>query len=399
MLALVVARGDILGDFTEKSDDFARVFVDSGTFGLIPNVPSAYTQPLYGFFLVPIYAIDRVWWLVGGTQILVALGTALVVYLIGQRLGGRRVALAAALVATLHPYLVWHDVHVNREILDQLFGALLVLAMLACVQQPAWWRGALLGATTGVAVLGNSRLVFLPFLIGGYLLVVRGLPAVVPVMAVVAGAIIVVAPWVVRNDAKIGCMAITTDARALWKANNPHTYETLRRGDWIDQVPDPPGSPPSPQDAADIYEATGRIVKVDECAQMRMYQDAVLDFWREHPGEKAKLAGVAAWGLWSPRVGPASDRAYGSGTWLEHARDWVAPAWFMGLLVLAAVGARRVPWSFLALALLLLVYETVMTMVFTGATRYRIAWEFLLALLAAPSIVALWNRARAWVAR
>ena len=31
---------------------------------------------------------------------------------------------------------------------------------------------------------------------------------------------------------------MTTDARALWKANNPATFEVLRRGGWIDQVPE-----------------------------------------------------------------------------------------------------------------------------------------------------------------
>ena len=35
---------------------------------------------------------------------------------------------------------------------------------------------------------------------------------------------------------------------------------------------------------------TTRPTTVDECAQMRLYRDEVLDFWRHHPGEKAKLA-------------------------------------------------------------------------------------------------------------
>ena len=52
--------------FAEKSDDFARTFVDTGTFGFIPGEPSAYTQPLYGFFLIPVYWIaGRHWWSLG----------------------------------------------------------------------------------------------------------------------------------------------------------------------------------------------------------------------------------------------------------------------------------------------------------------------------------------------
>ena len=41
---------------------------------------------------------------------------------------------------------------------------------------------------------------------------------------------------------------------------------------------------------------------MDECAQMRFYRDEVVDFWREHPGEKARLAGQAARLLWQPNV-------------------------------------------------------------------------------------------------
>ena len=207
-----------------------------------------------------------------------------------------------------------------------------------------------------------------------------------------AGVAISLLPWLVRNEAQVGCFTITTDARALWKANNPATYETLRRGDWIDQVPNLVGAPPSPQDAADIFNASGRRVAVDECAQMGLYQREVIDFWRHQPVEKAKLAGIAVVGLWNPIVGPASERSDGSGTWLDTARNWLAPAWFVALLVLAIAGARAVPRRFLGLTLTLFAFETVMATVFTGATRYRVSWEFLLALLAAPAIVALIDR-------
>ena len=57
LVVLAVERGSILSAYIEKSDDFARTFVASGTFGFIPGHPSAYTQPLYGLFLIPLYWI------------------------------------------------------------------------------------------------------------------------------------------------------------------------------------------------------------------------------------------------------------------------------------------------------------------------------------------------------
>src|SRR5205085_9894481 len=55
LVLLLHERGAITGSFTEKSDTFAETFVKHGTFGFIPGEPSAYTQPLYGWFLIPVY--------------------------------------------------------------------------------------------------------------------------------------------------------------------------------------------------------------------------------------------------------------------------------------------------------------------------------------------------------
>ena len=111
------SAADILTAFTEKSDDFAQTFVHHGTFGFVPGEPSAYTQPLYGWFLIPIYWIfGRTWSAVGLAQIVVGVVTALLVYEIGAAVLSRRAGTSPPFVATLNPYLVWHDVHVNREI-------------------------------------------------------------------------------------------------------------------------------------------------------------------------------------------------------------------------------------------------------------------------------------------
>jgi len=112
-------RGRILTAFVEKSDTFAQTLASSGTYGFIPGIPSAYTQPLYGWFLAALYwPLERHWLVVGIAQTLVAAATALVVLYTGRRFLSARAGLIAALISTLHPYLVWHDVHVNREILD-----------------------------------------------------------------------------------------------------------------------------------------------------------------------------------------------------------------------------------------------------------------------------------------
>ncbi|MDX6398334.1 MAG: hypothetical protein QOJ43_1742 [Gaiellaceae bacterium] len=398
LAALLVERGDILTEFTEKSDDFARTFVDSGTYGFVADVPSAYTQPLYGFFLIPLYALDgRHWLVVGLAQIALALVTALLVYRIGLRVLSPAAALVAAIVTTLNPYLVWHDVHVNREIVDQVLAAALVLLALRVADRPTLLGGGALGAVAGLAVLGNSRLLLLPLVLLPYLAWrVRPRSALlVPGTALVVGMAVAIAPWAIRNRVEVGCFAITTDARALWKANNPLTDDVLEAGRWIDAVPPIPGAPPTPQEAAEAFVRNGTDPRVDECAQMRFYQHRVVDFWRDHPGEKAELAARGAAMLWTPGV-TRTEGNPGAGDWLDTIRLWPTGIWFTLLFVLAVVGIRLAERRFLALALALLAYQTGFALLFIGATRYRAPWDFLLALLAAPVIVEL---ARRWRAR
>src|SRR5207248_2576469 len=142
---LVHERGTITAAYVDKGDVFARTFLANGTYGFIPGRPSAYTQPLYGWFLIPLYWIfERSW-----------------------------------------------------------------------------------------VVVGNVRLVLLPLVVGAFVLVAR---RPVLVVATLAAAAVVVTPWVVRNRASVGCTTLTTDGRALWKANNPNTLRTLEHGKWIDDV-------------------------------------------------------------------------------------------------------------------------------------------------------------------
>jgi len=391
LAVLVHERGHILTAFTDKSDDFAQTFVRHGTFGFIPGEPSAYTQPLYGFFLVPIYWIfGRTWWAVGGAQIVVATATAFLVYAIGARVLSRRAGTLAAVLATLNPYLVWHDVHLNREVLDQLVAAALILCTLIAAERRSTAWAVAVGICGGLAVLGNVRLALLPLVVAAYLVSRQGW-SWAPV-AVLAAAAIAVAPSVIRNRVEVGCFALTTDARALWKANNAQTYDLLASGKWIDDVKDPPGHPfPNPEEARDIYRQSGRKIHVDECANESYYQHKAWVYVRDHPDGKTKLGGQAVRMEWDPRT-TASATDSGRGV----IRSWAQPLYMSFLYALGLLGLAVVPRRFAALALAVLAYQTLAAIVFVGATRYRVATDFLIALLAAGALEwLLWRRRRA----
>lgn len=384
LVVLAVERQSILTAYTEKSDDFARTFVDSGTFGFVAGHPSASTQPLYSFFLIPIYAVfGRHWLAVGIGQIALAAVTAVLVYFIG-RIVAPRFALLGAVVTTLNPYLIWHDVHINREITDQVVLAAIVLVTLTVARRTTAAGAVLLGVLAGVAILGNTRLALLPIVLAG-LLLARSRSVVASIL-VVAAAAVVVTPWLVRNDVQVGCFALTTDARALWKANNAKTYETLAHGKWIDDVPQPSSFPPTPEDAAAIFHSTGRYPPVDECAQMSYFEHLATRYIEHHPRSKAKLAAQSAKLLWDPRVHETQGRP-GKGTWRDEARRVVEPVWAIPVFVAAAAGlVLAADRLFVAVAVLLCAYNTLAAMVFAGTTRYRVPFDFLLVLLAIAAI-------------
>ena len=394
IVALAYERNHILTSFTDKGDDFARTFLASGTYGFVAHHPSAYTQPLYGFFLLPLYWIfGRHWEVVGLAHIGVAVATAYLVYEIGRRIASQRVGLIGAAITSLHPYLIWHDIHMNREILDHFLAAAIVLLTLVAADRPNLRITALAGLALGLGILGNVRLAALPLVVVGFLLWRQGIEkrTVGFALLLLAVTAITITPWIVRNRVSVGCYAVTTDARALWKANNVNTYNTLTHGGWIDAVPRYPGSPPTPEDAYVRYQATGVYSPVDECAQMRFFQHKTHDFWLHHSSEKAKLALLSGQMLWQPSVVETGGRP-GQGTWLDTLRSSSEPLFMVPLYCLAVAGLFFVPRAFAVLCVLLLAYQTAVAMIFVGVTRYRVPWDFLLALLAATALVALARR-------
>jgi len=392
LVVLLAERGTILSELVEKSDRFAQTLVASGTFGFLPGRPSGYTQPLYAWFLAGLYQIfERHWLVVGIAHIVLAALTAVVVLEIGRRVVSLEIGVVGATIATLHPFLVWHDMHLNREILDQLLLAVVALLALVTVERRSWALALALGVATGLAILGNARLALLPLVLAAFVLWHRRRWSrrLLAAAAVLAGAVLVVTPWMSRNDTAVGCFVLTTDTRALWKANNESTFDILDRGGWIDDVPEPPNGPPWPEYAADLTLA-GQPTEVDECEQQRYYRELVFDFWRDQPGEKARLSAQAVRMLWSPTFSVDSDDS-GRGRLAELGRDVVEPVYMILVYVLAIAGAFLVPRRFLALVLLLQAYSTLAAMAFAGTVRYRAPFDFLLALLAAAALVRGWQ--------
>ena len=64
------------------------------------------------------------------------------------------------------------------------------------------------------------------------------------------------------------------------------------------------------------------------------------------------------------------------------------------LFLLALYGLFRVPRRLAVLAVTLLAYQWALAILFVGATRYRVPWDFVAALLAGAALVDLAGRLR-----
>jgi hypothetical protein len=126
---------------------------------------------------------------------------------------------------------------------------------------------------------------------------------------------------------------------------------------------------------------------------MRLYRREVIDFWQEHPGEKARLVGQAARMLWDPRSIRTEGRSEAGG-FVDDARARAQPVHAIPLYVLAAIGFVVMPRRIAVLFVTLLAYNTLAALVFAGATRYRVPWDFVLALGAGAAVVWLLDRWR-----
>ncbi len=151
--------------------------------------------------------------------------------------GGVRAAYVAAAITAANPALIAADGSLMSE---TLFVPLTVAAILVTVyaaRRRTWWLWLGLGLLLGLATLARQDglvlalvlVVPLVFLVAG-----DGRARTARLFAVLAGIVVVVGPWVVRNDVRMGVPTITTAsaATALAGANCDETYHGREIGLW-----------------------------------------------------------------------------------------------------------------------------------------------------------------------
>ncbi len=314
-------------------------------------------------------------------QALASCVTIVLTWALGRRLWGESVGLAGAAVVAVHPFAWDYDVGLFPEVFAT---PLTLLVLLLVLERPAGpRRAAVVGALVGVSLLirPTAGLLLAPVLVA--LALRLGLRRGVALTALAGvSAALVLAPWAYRNHRVAGgFVPVSIQDSALYGTfNDDAAHDRTYPWAWR----------PVTRRDLDLFRRAQPLG--DVALRSRLLQRA-RSYIADHP---ASLADAFFWNglsrLWDVRR-PARVLEDAQINGRSRPLTAIALALHWILLPLALLGlwrARRRPalvWPLVALALAAaVVFST------AAATRYRVPFEPVIALLAASGVFTGWRR-------
>jgi len=301
--------------------------------------------------------------------------------LVGRRVGGDRVGLLAAAIASVYPALVMLDFSLRSESLYVPLVALCLLAAYRLADAPAPRRAALLGAAVGLAALTRGEAVLLLALLAVPVLWLVPRPGRLGLAtAVAAGFLVVAGPWLARNWITFDRpTAISTNEGGLIAGANcaPAYYSDLI-GTWA------------------CFPQADPAWGTNEAVISNRLRRRGVDYASDHAGRVPAVVGVRVmrtWEAWSPRRAAVLESGLGD----RHIRAQQASTAALYLLVplavagLVALRRRGQPLRMLVAPLVLVTLVSAATY---GTTRFRAAAEVPIVVLASVALTGIWERRR-----
>lgn len=154
---------------------------------------------------------------IGAQRIAVSIVTSaavLLVGMLGRKVAGAKVGIAAAVIAVLDPLWFQPSGILMSESIYLVAIPAILLVSLMCLERPTLWRFGILGLLIAVATLIRSDAIALIVVLGlpVLLLATRGWRGrLVNGLLLLAGFALVLTPWLVRNDVQLGGATLSTD--------------------------------------------------------------------------------------------------------------------------------------------------------------------------------------------
>ena len=288
--------------------------------------------------------------------------------LAGREAAGERVGLIAAGVAAVYPFLWVADGALLAESLYVAFIAASLWLALRFMRTRSLADGAWLGVAIGLAALSRGEaLLLVPLLLLPLAWRERSLKAAAVMLA---GFAIVVAPWTIRNLAHFEQpVLISTNSNSVFAgANCDPVYHGDLIGLWS-------------------FSCYGPVKKGDESQEAVEYRKQGLDYARDHKGRLPVVAAVRlarVWDFYRPFQQVQYEFLEGRSRWASRAGlVMYYPTLLLAIGGLVVLRRRRFPiWPFLSYALAV----SIVALTVYGITRFRIAVEPVLIVLAAVAV-------------
>lgn len=355
--------------------------LDRVVFHIAPNTPTALRTPLYPLFLGGMfYLFGHNYLPIRLVQAFMTSLTCVFVYLIGKKsfryLGktDQTVGVIAAGISCLHPFLVFYTGLLMSENLYILLLAVAVYCTFLVAEKPSIRNGLLLGVFFGLTALTRPIIFyFLPVILLWLLLKLRESKkrAILHFGLVILAVLVTLSPWIYRNYSvyhRVVPLA-TTGGYVLWEGN----HDNATGGD-MGRLP------------VD-YPYLSELSEVER--DRELYRQA-LSYIKNHPSHFLKLAGMKFVELWRPYAAERDTKAIGL-----SAKYKIVGFTFNGVILLLSVtGMVASIWNrkWSSLLFLLIVYCTIIHMVFLGAMRYKLAFDPFLIIYAGFTLKLLLGR-------
>jgi 4-amino-4-deoxy-L-arabinose transferase-like glycosyltransferase len=190
----------------------AKNILEHGVFSVAqqpPYYPESFRSPGYPFFLAGLFAIFHSWTAVMFAQVLLLSVLPVLLYLL-LRPYHERAAFWGAIVFAVEPV----HLYLSSTLLSDALFALLFLGSLLLLErgrEGKWLLLGLGGAVLGAAILMRPIAMFLPLLYVAYVLVPRPTKSqLIAAVALVAGVLLVVLPWSLRNWAHFHSLNVSS---------------------------------------------------------------------------------------------------------------------------------------------------------------------------------------------
>jgi hypothetical protein len=362
-----VSVGKLIADGEGFANPYDFLFRDR-------HLPTAEHPPLYPLVLALEWklgldsdTVHRATGAVFGTAAVALVG------LVGRRIGGDRVGLLAAGLAAVYPLLITTDGAVLSETLYVPLVALCLLAGYRLRDRRSIASAVWLGAAIAAATLTRSEALLLLVLLAPPAALAGGPGRWLRLGACWAAALVLLAPWVVRNWIAFDEPVLSNNLGGLLAQSNcDPAYSGPKVGDLVPRCLGPP-------------------VGLNEDDRSRHWRDKGLEYAGDHVEDLPRVAAVRllrTFGLYD-----GLDAVYDAESRNAHVQRAGIVAFYPLLLAaIAGVVLLRRRGHPLALLLAPVAMAAITSVVAYGSLRFRTAAEIPLVLLAAVALAALWER-------